>query len=202
MNETTGFEAYKLYSALKLHFTSTSYDFIKYGGKTNVSQDSFLRNKSKYSFYKLSRKYSMEELKNFYIANFVYGDSSWVGEMTGPNGEEVYKKWQKINQSLTYRFETDIARILEQADKPDDLIKVPSGGHPDLLLGAMQNDICIETLIILNDIMNFFPMWDKKISEDIIWPNWKMKLEKYKPFVQYDKVKFKSILKEAISEHA
>lgn len=199
IKENTGFAAFALYNALKLHFTSSSYDYVKYHGKTNVSKDTFLRRKDKYSFYRLSRKYSLDELRDFYVANFIYGDSTWVGEMTGANGEEVYKKWQKINQSLTYRFESDIVRIMEQADKPDDLIKVPPAGHPALLMGAMQNDICIETLVILNDIMKFFPLWDKRISEDIIWPSWKLKCEKYTPFVTYDKVKFKNILKEAIT---
>lgn len=199
MNEGTGFAAFALYNALKLHFTSTSYDFFKYHGKTNVSKDTFLKRKDKYSFYKLSRKYSLDELRNFYVANFVYGDSNWVGEMTGPSGEDVYKKWQKISQSLTYNFESDIVRILEQANSPDELMKVRSGEYPDLLVGVMQNSISIETLVILNDMMNFFSMWDKKISDDIIWPSWKLKCEKYAPFISYDKVKFKKILKEAIT---
>ena len=199
MNEGTGFAAFALYNALKLHFTSSSYDFFKYHGKTNVSKDTFMRRKDKYSFYKLSRKYSLDELRNFFVANFVYGDSTWVGEMTGPNGEDVYKKWQKISQSLTYNFESDIVRILEQANSPDELMKVRSGGYPTLLVGAMQNSISIETLVILNDMMNFFSMWDKKISDDIIWPSWKLKCEKYAPFITYDKVKFKNILKEAIT---
>jgi len=198
MNEGTGFAAFALYNALKLHFTS-SYDYFKYHGKTNVSKDTFLRRKDKYSFYKLSRKYSLDELRNFFVANFVYGDSTWVGEMTGPNGEDVYKKWQKISQSLTYNFESDIVRILEQVNSPDELMKVRSGEYPDLLVGAMQNSISIETLVILNDMMNFFSMWDKKISDDIIWPSWKLKCEKYAPFITYDKVKFKNILKEAIT---
>jgi len=199
MNEGTGFAAFALYNALKLHFTSSSYDFFKYHGKTNVSKDTFLKRKDKYSFYKLSRKYSLDELRNFYVANFVYGDSTWVGEMTGPNGEDVYKKWQKISQSLTYNFESDIVRILEQVNSPDELMKVRPGEYPDLLVGAMQNSISIETLVILNDMMNFFSMWDKKISDDIIWPSWKLKCEKYAPFITYDKVKFKNILKEAIT---
>jgi hypothetical protein len=199
MNEGTGFAAFALYNALKLHFTSSSYDFFKYHGKTNVSKDTFMRRKDKYSFYKLSRKYSLDELRNFFVANFVYGDSTWVGEMTGPNGEDVYKKWQKISQSLTYNFESDIVRILEQANSPDELMKVRSGGYPTLLVGAMQNSISIETLVILNDMMNFFSMWDKKISDDIIWPSYKLKCEKYAPFITYDKVKFKNILKEAIT---
>jgi hypothetical protein len=199
MNEGTGFAAFALYNSLKLHFTSSSYDYFKYHGKTNVSKDTFMRRKDKYSFYKLSRKYSLDELRNFYVANFVYGDSTWVGEMTGPNGEDVYKKWQKISQSLSYKFESDIVRILEQANSPDELMTVKSGGYPDLLVGAMQNSISIETLVILNDMMNFFSMWDKKISDDIIWPPFKLKCEKYAPFITYDKVKFKKILKEAIT---
>jgi hypothetical protein len=201
MTENTGFEAYRLYSALKLHFTSSSYDYFKYNGKTNVSQESFLKRKDKYSFYKLSRKYTLDELQNFYVANFVYGDSSWVGEMTGPSGEDTYKKWQKINQSLTYQFENDTVNLI--GDEPaDKMLAVHDGQHPRLLTEVMSGNISIETMVILNDIMNFFPMWNKKIGDDIIWPTWCRKCERYTPFVSYDKSKFIKLLKEIVTEHA
>jgi hypothetical protein len=45
-------------------------------------------------------------------------------------------------------------------------------------------------------------MWDKKIDDDIIWPDFKLKCEKYTPFLHYDKNKFKEILKEKIKENA
>ena len=199
MIESTGFNAYCLYTALKLHFTG-SYDFFKYNGKTAVTQETFLKRKDKYSFYKLSRKYNMEELQKFYIANFVYGSSTWVGEMLGPEGDEAYKKWSKINQSLTYRFENDIVGLLSCVDSPDEIIKVHNGQYPRLLLEVMQGVSTVETMVILNDIMGFFPMWTKKISDDVIWPNWKMKSEKYAPFLHYDKPKFKEILKEQLNE--
>ena len=67
---------------------------------------------------------------------------------------------------------------------------------------AQQKDIALETLIILNDLMNFFPMWEKEIYDDIVWPSFKKKCEKYKPFLSYDKEKFKLILKEKIKEYA
>ena len=41
MNEGTGFAAFALYNALKLHFTSKSYDYFKYNGKTNVTKTTF-----------------------------------------------------------------------------------------------------------------------------------------------------------------
>jgi len=201
MNENTGFAAFALYNALKTHFTSKSYDFFKYNGKTNVSKDSFMKNKAKYQFYKLSRKYSLEQLRNFFLANFIYGDSTWVGEMLGPEGDKAYSKWQKTNQSLTYVFENDIIRLVGN-DAPDQMLIVNDGQHPKLLREVMSGTIAIETMVILNDIMNFFPMWNRKISDDIIWPNWRLKCEKYAPFVTYDKVKFKNILKEIVIEHA
>lgn len=199
--ESSGFSSFALYNALKLHFSSKSYDYFKYHGKTNASKSSFATRKDKYYFYKLSRKYSLEELKSFYVANFVSKEIAWVGEIMGPEGEENYKKWQKRNQSLTYNFENDIMNLLDKVNSADELLVVRSGQYPLLLQEAMGESISIETLIILNDIMNFFPMWEKKIDDDIIWPSFKRKCEKYSPFIMYDKKKFKSILLEKLREH-
>lgn len=200
MTENTGFAAFCMYNALKLHFSS-SYDYFKYNGKTNVSQNTFMHRKDKYHFYKLSRKYSLQDLRDFYVSNMIVDGQSWVGNITGPEGEENYRKWQKRIQSLTYRFEQDIIGLLDTCDAPEDMLKVPDNQLPLLLSEVMRGTIALETLAILNDIMNFFPMWSKKIDDDIVWPNWKMRVEKYTPFVSYDKQKFKTILKESIHEN-
>ena len=112
MTENSGYAAFTMYNSLKLHFTSSSYDYFKYHGKTNVSTATFLKRKDKYTFYKLSRKYNLEEMRDFYVANFLEGDK-WVGDMA-KDGEEVYKKWQKTQQSLTYTFENDIMFMLAE----------------------------------------------------------------------------------------
>ena len=201
MTENTGFVAYALWNALKLHFTSDSYDYFKYNGKTNVSKQTFTTNKSKYHFYKLSRKYNLEELKDFYVANFIQGKGDWVGDLL-QDGDENYTKWQKTQQSLTYTFENDIIVLLDNVKNPNDLLVVRNNEFPKLMQYTTQGDITLETLIILNDLMNFFPMWEKEIYDDIVWPNFKTKCVKYKPFLHYDKEKFKQILKEKIKEYA
>jgi hypothetical protein len=198
MTENSGFAAYALWNALKLHFTSESYDYFKYNGKTNVSKQTFTTNKSKYQFYKLSRKYDLNELKNFYVANFIQGKGDWVGELL-QDGDENYTKWQKTQQSLTYTFNRDIIGLFESSGN---CLYVDNGNHPVLLREVMQGVVSLETLCIMDDIMNFLPMWSKKIEDDIIWPDWEMKILKYKPFLNYDKVKFKAILKEKIKEYA
>jgi len=58
----------------------------------------------------------------------------------------------------------------------------------------MQDEISIETICILNDIMNFFPAWKKKIDDDIIWPEFANKCLKYTPFINYDKDKFTKLI--------
>jgi hypothetical protein len=200
MSENGGYAVYMLYNALHLHFTTKSYDYFRYGGKTNAKKDTFLNNKNKYSFYKISRKYSFEETKNFFLSNFVDKTTKWIGELLTEEADEAYRKWQKRNQSLTYTFQNDILSLLDKYDTKD-LLQVRPGRHPKLLEEVMQGRISIETLVILNDIMNFFPMWQQKIDDDIIWPDWKFRCEKYAPFVSYDKDKFKKFLIESIKQN-
>jgi hypothetical protein len=44
-------------------------------------------------------------------------------------------------------------------------------------------------------------MWSKKITDDVVWPAWKRRIEKYTPFIEFDKDKMKSILKESLKDH-
>ena len=45
-----GYNAYITYLAIKQHFTSPEYDFIKYNGKVRASKDSFLKRRDKFFF--------------------------------------------------------------------------------------------------------------------------------------------------------
>lgn len=199
--EGSGFSAFALYNALRLHFTSDSYDYFRYNGKSNVSKSNFATRKDKYSFYRLSRKYNLKDLQDFYIANFLEGDVKWVGDIAGADGEETYRKWQKRNQSLTYTFEQDIIQLFDKCSTPEELLKVNDNDYPLLLREVMQGGTTIETLVILNNILKFLPMWARKINDTIIWPDWKRKIEKYSPFIKYDQVKFKTTLKENLKEY-
>ena len=206
MTENTGFEAYKLYTSLKLHFTSDSYDAIKYSYKTNVSKQSFTVRKDKYQFYKLSRKYELEELKNFYISNFIQGNGDWVGDLI-QNGDDNYTKWKKTQESLTYTFENDTTYLFDSVDgaefwSMDDYFKCIDGGWPMLITKLMQNKISLETVCILVDILGCMPRWEKEITDDLIWPTQQRMIKKYTPFIQYDKKKYTQFLKEKIKEYA
>jgi len=189
----SGLETYKMYISIKRYFLD-NYDIVKYKHKIKVTEDYFLSRKDRYSFVKLASKFSIDETRDYIFANFVNGDVHWVGELVGAEGEDVYRKWLKTKQSLTYIFENDIIHLMDSVESPNELLIVPEGRFPVLLTETMGGRISLETLIILNSLLNFFPMWEDNIEDDIVWPRYSLKCKKYKPFLKFDAVKFKQIL--------
>ena len=192
----SGYEAFGLYQALKLHFTTDSYDYFKYNGKTSISVTSFENRKDKYHFYKLSRKYiNKEDLINFIVANLIEDEKSWVGVLLQEEADIIYRKRQKVIQSLSYTFENDCILIFEDCIlNPNEVLKT-DGDYPVLLTKALRKEIQIETLCILNQILGFIPMWSNKINDTIRWPEYRRKCIKYASFLPQDIVKYKLILR-------
>jgi len=197
----TGYETFGLYQAIKLHFTTEKYDYFKYGGKSKISVDAFENRKDKYYFYKLSRRLpNKDELISFLVANFVQDENCWVGNLLDETSDGYYRDRQKVLQSLSYTFENDCDKIFDEVMNPNEVIKVVNGEYPLLLTMALRKEIEIETLCILNKQLQFFGHWTQNISDTIRWPQYRRKVLKYSPFMQFDETKCKNILKKVINE--
>jgi hypothetical protein len=170
------FEAYTKYIALKNHFSSKTYDFFKYNGRTRASKASFEKRGDKYFFHKLSKH---SDCVNYLASNFLEGDC-WVGDLVNEqDAEKKYIQWKKRIESLSYFFKND----LEKLDSNFNInFEVVNGEHPILLKKYLRKEISPETVLILNDLVRFFPSWNKKIEDKVIWPNEYLKLKKYRPF--------------------
>jgi hypothetical protein len=198
----TGYEAFSVFQALKLHFTSDTYDFFKYNGKSRISVDAFENRKDKYHFYKLSRRLiDRDELIMFIVANFLHNENIWVGDLLTEESETIYRQRQKVLQSLSYIFENDCRKLFDGIDNPNDFLKVNDGEYPILLTRTLQKDVEIETLCILNSILKFVPHWNKSIDDTIRWPLYNRKIIKYSEFLPKDVNKFKMLLKKVINEN-
>ena len=68
------FEVYRYYLALRLHFTTDSYDVIKQQGRVRATRNSFLKRKDLLSINRVAETYSDKDIVNFLVANFVSGD--------------------------------------------------------------------------------------------------------------------------------
>ena len=184
------FDAYKHYLAIKSHFTTKTYDFFKYGGAVKAKRTSFDVRNDKYFFHKLSKR---KDITDFLVSLFVYGKKDmWIGDVIrNEETEQMYREWQRVKESLTYVFMSDLEKF------NDDLVSsfiVHQGQHPHALKLLLQNEIHIETFIIMNDIRRFTLTWNREIDEQTIWPDIRMKCKKYHPFLTYDKEKLKNIV--------
>ena len=191
------FESYKLYNALKLHFETDGYDAIKYHFKTSVKPTSFFKRKDKFFFAKLAKTYE-NELKDFYIANFK-NDVKYVGDMLNEGGERYYRDHKKIMESLTYQFQTDINKLNDMDVTFDSLLEAEDNNHPLIIKLWMQEEILLETVVILDSIIGFVERENKNITDTIIWPDIYRKIMKYKPFVKFDRNKCLNLLKETFT---
>tara|TARA_A100001388_G_C28560266_1_gene399232 strand:+ start:97 stop:690 length:594 start_codon:yes stop_codon:yes gene_type:complete len=192
------FESYKLYNALKLHFETDGYDAIKYHFKTSIKPTSFFKRKDKFFFAKLAKTYE-DELKEFYIANFK-NDVKYVGDMLNEGGERYYRDHKKIMESLTYQFQTDINKLYDMDVPFDSLLEAEENNHPLIIKLWMQEEILLETVVILDSLLGFVERENKKITDTIIWPDIYRKIMKYKPFVKFDRDKCLNLLKDTFTK--
>lgn len=194
------YEAYTLYLAIKLHFTSDSYDFYKHNAKVNSSFNTFLKRNDRFFFHKLATKYNKEEMLDYFVCNFFHNSKTWIGNLIRADGETIYTKWKKYNQSFSYNFRNDclLVRNIIDGDRIsfDDVFHISNGQHPRLLRLLLSEQISIQTFIILDKILSFIKNWDKQIAETIIWPEKSFKINKLKPFVNFNLTKCKFIMKE------
>ncbi len=195
----TSYDAYKLYLAIKLHFTTANYDYFKHNAKVNSSLNAFLKRNDRFFFHKLATKYG-DELMYYYVSNFVDRPKTWVGDLVRADGDTIYNKWRKYNESFSYNFRNDCVLVRNVIDgnniRFDDVFSVDSGQHPRLLRLLLSGKVSIQSVIIFDKILSFISRWDKEIKETIIWPEKSFKITKLRPFINVNITKCKFIMKE------
>ena len=195
--EMNGFEVYKIYLAIKLHFTSKkqSYDFHKHLGRTTARLETFTKRRDRYFFHKLSKSYNNNTIVDYFVSNFVTNTNLWVGDIIGKTGDDNYKQWSKKIEALHYYYEQDIDYILEQDYKFDDLFKSVNGQHPPILKMFLSKRINFETVLILDEILSFTKQLNKNINEKVLWPKLYDRMIRYRAFLNYNLTKYKMTLK-------
>ena len=195
------FSVYKMYLALKLHFTTDAYDVIKQRGKVRASRQAFAKRTDLFSIKKISKNYTDDEVANFLVANFVSGDR-WGGMFDTDAGQR-YTLWKKKIESLSYNFTQDLDNLIQECEDSgidsSTIFTVSKGQHPYIIKAFLRKTISIETLVILDKLTGFIETFDKEISDTIVWPDISRLIKKYKPFLVIDVEKYDAIFRRRIS---
>ena len=178
-------DTYLMYCALKAHFGKTDYDFVTYHGKTRIKRDSFYKRKDRGFFVKISRKYKTEEnVKNYFVSNFIKDSKGYVSNFS----DENYEEWKDKRANFYNQFTLEIGPFVKNFNP---IFFIKDDEHPILLKEYLGKRVSLETLIILDELVEFTKTWNKKLSEDYIWQDIKKLMNNYKRFLTLDKNKYK-----------
>ena len=198
----TGFKAFRYYLALKLHFNNDKFNVFENRGNVKYSYENFNSRNDRHIFEKLARKFdSDKELIQFLVANFAYGHDNMIFAIEEAN--EFYLEWQKRKQSITRIFKDDLNTIELESQKNalslDQIINFTLNEYPCIIRRYLGKKISIESRSILNDLLDFIPVWKTNKSGMLILESDIRKIEKIKGFVKYDAEKIKPIFNEFIT---
>lgn len=194
----TPIDCYKTYLSIKNHFSKENYDFFKYNGKTKVSEKTFYSKKDRFWFEKLSRQKDDKEIIDFFVSNYAFSEDPsnlWIGNII-KGGEEIYSSWKLKKDNLLNIFENEITKNIKK-DTFNNYFKIENNRHPQILKDYLKREISIETLVILDKILNFKKDFDSKLL-DPVWMIVSLKIEKYSPFLNLNIFEYKKLLKEYV----
>ena len=194
-----GFDVYRTYLAMKLHFSSAKFDFFQYDGKVNAKEETYHGRNDFYFFETVARKYNPVEIKEYMLASFVEAENPtkvWIGDIKS-TGKDRWLVWAKRQQSLAYLVEQDLDTVVEHlASKGDPFNSLfeTVGGHPTLLKLYIRRAISLETLVVLDMVLGFMIQWDNELR-DPLWEQLSFKVKKYKPFLSIPTNKYRKLMR-------
>jgi hypothetical protein len=191
-----GYDAYRFYVAVKMHFESPTYDIIKYNYKTSTNHKAFWKRKDKYFFSKTASRFNTAPELVTYFVSFFISDIKWIGDMI--EHEKVFTEYQKRVQSLSYTFSSDINKLSEKVSAFDDMFRATDSPYPILIDQYLQGEICIETVVILDQLTGFIAKVG--VTDNIIWPDMSRRIQKYSTFVKCDLDKMRSIILKSFTQ--
>ena len=155
-----------------------------------ANYETFMSRNDAYSFAKLAKK---DDPEGLILSNLLINKNIWVRDLLDSEGEARYINWRKKIESLGYVFKSELAHLNDEY-KQNFISR--DGQHPLVMTLLLQKKISLETFTILAFMANIFSYWsekvvDKHVSFDII-----NKSKKYKPFLDYEPNRFKTMVKE------
>lgn len=181
-----GFDAYTLYIALRNHFT-TSYDFVKFNGKVKATVAAYEKRRDTYQFRRLG---ALADPKFRLISCFLE-DITFINDILGTKGEAAEKKHRRIVEGGTYIFKDTIQALTRNLENA---LVFKDGRYPELLQKYINKQIPIQHVLVIDSVLGCLNRWDRQLTDDLLWPEIRTKLFKYRQLYSFDKHKYRQII--------
>lgn len=184
------------FQAVKLHFSSKNYNYNKYEGKVKKSN------------YKDIVPYSMiakgkykTDFPDFFIPGLFQNPKSNIENFLSEDYINTWKYWISYQRAPQYYFERELLEVRVYLEKNklkfDSMFSVKGNEIPIVYKFIVKNQVSPQTLLYLNQVIEFIDRIDSRITETILFPKVQNRLKKLRTFL---KPKEKETLKKIVQE--
>ena len=182
-----GYKAWKLYMAVKLHFTTNKFNVFNNRGHVKGARETFYSRNDRFIFERLSRKFATEkDIIQYFVANFAYGNDAVV--YSDNESDSNLTLWMKRKQSISQVFENDLHTIVLHIEKENlskaNIFNFNGSNLPEILKLFLGGYVAIETMVILDSFTNYLATWCNNLN--LLWEEDCRRIEKCKGFVKFD----------------
>ena len=205
------FRAWKTYHGMYLHFTG-SYDYFKYFGNapwgTIASMEKYFakfEHQTGYSwqrgfFTSLGKKMTKEhDLIYYYLSQLTRG-KNYPSEFLDDYYDEYRIKMESFTLHLQRNMKVVVEYMKEYDLKFNELFECDGINHPPILKLLLGEDISLETFTVLDIILGFTKILDKKLI-DPIWRDQKTLCYNYKPFLEVNVDEKRRLIRKVLNEN-
>jgi hypothetical protein len=171
------------YRAIRFHFQG-SYDYFKYSGKlpkSSIIKD-FVNSREYWFCNAIQRGRRRGDVVNLILSNILYKPDCWLDWISDEEGEEVYMRWRRYQDSLSYQFNSELKVLFSDPKHFNKYFAASSEGFPDVVHRALNGELSLETTIILNHILGFMESLNSEYKGDFLFDDFYKKMKAYTPF--------------------
>ena len=203
------FKAWKTYHGMYLHFTST-YDYFKYFGNaswgTITSMEKYFakfEHQTGFSwqrgfFTSLGKKFDVELDLIYYYLSQMTRSKMYPTEFLDDYFDEYKSKMDSFSLHLQRNMKVVVEYMKEYDMKFNELFECRGINHPPILKLLLGGDISLETFTVLDIILGFTKILDKKLI-DPIWRDQKNLCYNYKPFLEVNVNEKRKLIKDVLN---
>ena len=177
----TGYQLYRYYISVKLHFTKEDFNVFEHKYGQTVSVAAFNRRRDKVMFERLAKKFKDDrEGIRFLVANWAHGNDNMIwSDWDVAQGYMI--KWNKTKQSLSKVFADDLDYLNNKNSKLNCTENQVSVIIKEWKAGKIQ----IETVCLLCELNpTLLESWKSVSSMQAIYGSDFLRIQKLIPFVK------------------
>lgn len=179
------FTCYRIYRAIKLHFTNKKYDVFETNGHIKGLSPEYFESRKEAGWFKaLAKKFkNPQEFVQFCVSQVVYGSIDDIFNLD--KAYSNFLEWNKNKERSTSLIRGEI--------EENDIDSLVLGDPPKILRYTISKRIHLETAVAINKYRPFIS--DKLFKKDyLIFADEAIKIKKLDRFVKYNEDVISQIL--------